>query len=44
MRHKLVEWIIKNSNVCESPIECDTLLITDTEYRVKQRVLNLLLE
>ena len=31
LRQKLVERIIKNSNVCESPIERDTLLITDVE-------------
>ena len=29
LRHKLVEWIMKNSNVRELPIARDTLLITD---------------
>ena len=29
---------MKNPNVCESPIARDTLLITDAESRVKQRV------
>ena len=41
---KLVEWILKNSNVRESPISCDTLLITDAESGLKQRVPKLLLE
>ena len=31
---KLVEWIIKNPNVHEPPIACDTLLITDAKYGV----------
>ena len=44
MRHKLVEWITKNSNVRESPIVRDTLLITDVEYGVKQIVPKLLLK
>ena len=34
---------MKNSNVFESPIACDTLLITDAEAVVKQRVPKLLL-
>ena len=34
----------KNSNVHESPIARDTLLITDAEYRVKRRLPKLLLE
>ena len=29
---KLVEWIMKISHVCEYPIACDTLLITNAEY------------
>ena len=29
LRQKLVEWIMKNTNVRESPIERDTLLIID---------------
>ena len=35
---------MKNSNVREYPIARDTLIITDAEYRVKQRVPKLLLE
>ena len=35
---------MKNSNVLESPIARDTLLITDAESRVKRRVPKLLLE
>ena len=35
---------MKNSNVRESPIDHDTLLITDAESGVKRRVLKLLLE
>ena len=35
---------MKDSNVRESPISCDTLLITDSEFGVKQRVSKLLLE
>ena len=27
---------MKNSNVCESPIACDTSFITDAEYGVKR--------
>ena len=34
---------MENSNVRESPIARDTLLITDAESGVKQRVLKLLL-
>ena len=34
---KLVEWIMKNPNVCESPISSDTILITDAEYGVKMK-------
>ena len=44
LRQKLVEWIMKNSNVRESPISRDTLLITDAESRVKRIVPKLLLE
>ena len=44
LRQKLVEWIIKNSNVLESPIARDTLLITDAESRVKRIVLKIFLE
>ena len=35
LRHKLVEWITKNSNVHESPIARDTLLITYAESGLK---------
>ena len=35
---------MKNSNVRESPISRDTLLITDEESGVKRRVTKLLLE
>ena len=35
LRHKLVEWIMKNSNVRESPIYRDTLLITYAESGLK---------
>ena len=34
---------MKYSNVCESPIARDTLLITDAEYGVKRRVSKILL-
>ena len=34
---------MKISNVRESPISCDTLLITDAEYGVKWRVLKIFL-
>ena len=44
LRHKLVEWIMKNPNLCESPIACDTLLITNAESGVKQRSPKLLME
>ena len=39
-----MEWIIKDSNVRESTISHDTLLITDAESGVKRRVPKLLLE
>ena len=35
---------MKNSNVCESPIARDTLLITDAESGVRRRLQKLLLE
>ena len=44
LRQKLVERIMNNSNVRESPIAHDTLLTIDAEYRVKQRVPKLLLK
>ena len=40
----LVGLIMKNSNVRESPIPRETLLITDVESGVKHRVPELLLE
>ena len=44
LMQKLVDWIMKNSNVREAPISRDTLFITDTESEVKWTVLELLLE
>ena len=44
LKQKLVEWIWKIINVREYPIARDNLLITDVEYKVKQRVPKLLLE
>ena len=35
---------MKNSNVRQSPITCDTLLIADADSKVKRRVPKLLLE
>ena len=44
LTQKLVEWIIKSSNVRETPISSHTLLIIDAESGVKQRMPKLLLE
>ena len=44
MRQEIVDWIIKNSNVRQSPITRDTLLIADAYSKVKRRVPKLLLE
>ena len=44
MRKETVEWIMKNSNVRESPIIRDTLLIADADTKEKRRVPKLLLE
>ena len=44
MVQKLVEWIIKTSNLRESPIARDSLLITDVESVVKRKVPKLLLK
>ena len=44
MRQELVDWITKNSNVRQSPITRDTLLIADADTKVKHRVPKLLLE
>ena len=41
---KIFEWMIKNSNMRESPIVRDTLFTTDAESGVKRRVTKLLLE
>ena len=38
LRKETVEWIMKNSNVCESPITRDTLLIADADTKVKLRL------
>ena len=44
LRKETVEWIMKNSNVRQSPITRDTLLIADADTKVKRRVPKLLLE
>ena len=44
MRKETVYWIIKHSNVRESPITHDTLLIADADTKAKHRVPKLLLE
>ena len=44
LRQELVDWIMKNSNVRQSPITCDTLLIADADTKEKRRVPKLLLE
>ena len=44
MRKEIVYWIMKNSNVCQSPINRDNLLITDADSKEKSRVPKLLLE
>ena len=44
MRQELVDWIMKNSNVRQSPITRDTLPITDADTKVKRRVPKNLLE
>ena len=43
LRKETDDWITKNSNVRQSPITCDTLLITDADTKVKRRVTKLLL-
>ena len=43
LRQEIVDWIIKNSNVRQTPITSDTLLIADADTKVKHRVLKLLL-
>ena len=44
LRKETVDWIMKNSNVRESPITRDTLLIAYAYSKVKRRVPKLLLE
>ena len=44
MRQELVDWIMKHSNVRQSPITRDTSLIADAYSKVKCRVPKLLLE
>ena len=44
LRQKSVDWIMKNSNVRQSLISRDALLITDAKFGVKWRVPKLLLE
>ena len=44
LRKETVDWIMKNSNVRQSPITRDTLLITDADTKVKRRVPKRLLE
>ena len=44
LRQEIVDWIKKNSNVRQSPITRDTLLIVDADTKVKHRILKLLLE
>ena len=43
-RQEIVDWIMKNSNVRQSTITNDTLLITDVDSKVKRRVPKLLME
>ena len=38
LRKETVDWIMKISNVRESPITRDTLLIADADTKVKRRV------
>ena len=44
LRQEIVHWIMKNLNVCQSPITCDTFLIADADTKVKCRMPKLLLE
>ena len=44
LRKETVDWIMKNSNVRQSPITRDTLLISGADTKVKCRVPKLLLE
>ena len=42
LRQELVDWIMKNSNLRQSPIARDTLIIVDVGNKVKRRVPKLL--
>ena len=44
LRQEIDDWMMKNPNVCQSPITRDTLLIADAYSKVKRRVPKLLLE
>ena len=44
LRKEKFDWIMKNSNVCQSPITRDNLLIADADTKVKRRVPKRLLE
>ena len=44
LRKEIVDWIMKNSNMRQSPMIRDTLLIADADTKVKRRVPKLLLE
>ena len=44
LRKETVDWIMKNSNFCQSPITRHTLLIADADSTVKHRVPKRLLE
>ena len=44
LRQEIVDWIMKNPNVRQSPITRDTLLITDVDTKVKCRLPKILLE
>ena len=41
---KVVYWVLRNSNVCESPIVCNALLIYQHRNCYRTRVTKLLLE
>ena len=43
LRKEIVDWILKKSNVCQSPITRDTLLISDADSKLKRSVPKLLL-
>ena len=38
LRQEMNDWIMKNSNVCQSPITRDTLIMADADTKVKRRV------